>query len=1138
MSVSWWNNVFTITLLALLLLLKVGSTQKPAILSQPKDVTVRSTSFSLLCIKSSGSSVTWYHNNKQVNTVRNTHIQVTSDGSLLVKNALEGRDDGSYYCLVSNRKRAIISRTATVKFAYLNPFSGVGDWGVDGEEGSHRIIRCNAPDSFPHRTIKWTKEGNPLPSQSSHLAISQEGDLHFAFLKKSDAGVYVCTVTNVFITKKVVRTVSLFVTPGQAPLNKPPSVSDDFSAPRTAIKGEKFVLECIVYGRPVPRIRLVKKGIHTPLGRTTGNINRLVIDSFGPDDAGKYKCRASDKAGQSDTKTTVIRMEAKPEWILEPRDTTAGSNTTVTIPCVAFGIPSTTYTWFLNAKPLIWTNRHNITGGNLTIKDLTREDNGMYQCFVNNKHGQLHADIELNVSEIPAGFGPGSKVPQPNTNALIHTSVELTCRPTGEPRPTIRWLFNGSLNLKSNKRFRILSNGNLRISNVTKEDSGYYICEASNGPGKAERKGYLNVLDYIIVTENMNRSTSVVLGRDIRIMCGVKTIGGIEVTFQWSRYHVPIVSNKHVKITRTESMDRLSKTSDMRGYLTITDAQYSDSGLYTCQIVGTKKIIDSKHVMVKVKGPPDPPTNANINHGITRGEFVNVTWTLGKSNNSPIKKVIVEHTTQFEPKTWHMIAEESEPEKGWTQIGLSPWVRYTFRVVSINDVGNSTPSDPSPSFQAPSSAPSKYPSEVTAEGTSSSTLKITWLPLPLIDQSGPGLYYVVYHQRADSKGQLSRNEVRNATSFHVMGADYYVKYMVQIQAANDIGFGPKSPVIFGYSGEKIPVRSPRDLDVRITSPTSAYATWTGVPDTRKEVRGKLLGYKVYFWKAPSGQIPPPQSEYKATIDTSTTLHLQAYTSYRFQVVAYNSVGDGPASNVVGPLTTPESIPERPRGLALIVQNQTYIVLQWSPPERANGIIIDYQVTVWKLPATGEVEKWRTNDSRTEFRMPQLNPQDTYRISVLAVNRIGMGPPVLATFDLTAAPGGPPHNVTAEFKDMSQEILVTWKSSLTDIEGFRIFYWSTSRDMQTVDVSKSKRREQIPLLGRENEKVYHFQVAAFKVIHGGHYILGPKSKKVSAGKVQMSARRTKSSGSVRDSRSTLLLFCHLLFFISMQWLQAR
>lgn len=81
---------------------------------------------------------------------------------------------------------------------------------------------------------------------------------------------------------------------------------------------------------------------------------------------------------------------------------------------------------------------------------------------------------------------------------------------------------------------------------------------------------------------------------------------------------------------------------------------------------------------------------------------MNVTWTLGKANKSPIKKVIIEHTTQFSPKKWLTIAEETEPEKGWTQIALSPWVRYIFRVVAVNEVGNSTPSAPSPSFEAPS----------------------------------------------------------------------------------------------------------------------------------------------------------------------------------------------------------------------------------------------------------------------------------------------------------------------------------------------------------------------------------------------------------------------------------------------------
>lgn len=96
-----------------------------------------------------------------------------------------------------------------------------------------------------------------------------------------------------------------------------------------------------------------------------------------------------------------------------------------------------------------------------------------------------------------------------------------------------------------------------------------------------------------------------------------------------------------------------------------------------------------------------------------------------------------------------------------------------------------------------------------------------------------------------------------------------------------------------------------------------------------------------------------------------------------------------------------AVPERPRGLALIVQNKSYVALQWSPPKKTNGIILDYQVSALKLPEMGKVMKWQTNDSTTELRIPQLDTQATYKISVLAINRIGKGPPVLATFDLAA-----------------------------------------------------------------------------------------------------------------------------------------
>ena len=63
--------------------------------------------------------------------------------------------------------------------------------------------------------------------------------------------------------------------------------------------------------RPVPTITLRKRGLHMTLGNISGNINRLVIKSFNQDDAGRYKCRAKDRSGHFDTKSTVVTMEGE-----------------------------------------------------------------------------------------------------------------------------------------------------------------------------------------------------------------------------------------------------------------------------------------------------------------------------------------------------------------------------------------------------------------------------------------------------------------------------------------------------------------------------------------------------------------------------------------------------------------------------------------------------------------------------------------------------------------------------------------------------------------------------------------------------------------------------------------------------------
>ena len=94
------------------------------------------------------------------------------------------------------------------------------------------------------------------------------------------------------------------------------------------------------------------------------------------------------------------------------------------------------------------------------------------------------------------------------------------------------------------------------------------------------------------------------------------------------------------------------------------------------------------------------------------------------------------------------------------------------------------------------------------------------------------------------------------------------------------------------------------------------------------------------------------------------------------------------------------VPDSPRSISINVQNDSHILLQWQPPEHVNGAIAGYQVTAQKQPELMTAITWRTNDSSTEILMHHIDFQAVYRISVLAINRMGKGPPVTVTFDLS------------------------------------------------------------------------------------------------------------------------------------------
>lgn len=101
-------------------------------------------------------------------------------------------------------------------------------------------------------------------------------------------------------------------------------------------------------------------------------------------------------------------------------------------------------------------------------------------CELNNLPLFLGEPDWLNVSESVRAY-PG-------------TTAYLYCIPIAVPTATVRWQTGGGSSLAQNGRFFEFSNGTLRFTDIREDDSGYYVCTASNRYGSIVNTIQLTVL--------------------------------------------------------------------------------------------------------------------------------------------------------------------------------------------------------------------------------------------------------------------------------------------------------------------------------------------------------------------------------------------------------------------------------------------------------------------------------------------------------------------------------------------------------------------------------------------------------------------------------------------------------------------
>uniref|UniRef100_A0AAQ5XAN4 Neural cell adhesion molecule L1 n=1 Tax=Amphiprion ocellaris TaxID=80972 RepID=A0AAQ5XAN4_AMPOC len=888
----------------------------------------------------------WRRNGKYFNVARDSQASMRRRSGTLdiyAKNNPE-QYEAEYQCIASNEYGSAYSNKIRLQLyskEILEP--------VVVSAGLPLVLSCDPPPGPPKPETYWMSSSFPTMQAvrpDRRVSMGVNGDLYFSNVLINDSVAdYCCNARfpykNVIQQKMpvVVKVLTTRTVAEAAPTWLSPTGS---SSSILVLQGEELLLECIAAGMPTPRITWTKDGedLAVTSRMKVKNFNKMIqIPKASFDDVGEYTCAATNRLGYIEH-TITVRVKAAPFWLEKPTDLILAPEENGRLVCRSDGAPRPTISWSINGEPI--ERKIDVSAA---CSFTTMHFSHCLVLLLSSVQQKYLLFFPLDAT--PRILGPRNEL----TKVIEGSHALLDCRYFGSPVPELRWSKYGQGNLEGN-RFKTHSNGTLEIKRIRIEDQGTYLCIISNIAGRDENQVRIEVKGE-----------------------GFKLLVQLQIK---SFFHIGFVH--FLRISLDESN------------LVITNVNRGDEGNYTCVI---KNELDQKsasaHLMVMDR--PNPPTNLELSDPYER--TVRLSWVPGDSNHSPITGKMQYDDDDWLPGKWRNLSTYPGTLNS-VILHLAPFSYYEFRVIAINEIGASRPSRPSTRFQTSGAPPDVIPKNLKGVGTWRNNMEISWEPLTYREWNGPKLKYLVWWRRRDS-----REEWKNATTkwlkYYIYDADTFTPYELKVQAVNDFGMGPESPVVIGYSGEDRPIAAPLNLRVSDIESTQVTVHWDTV--TRGSIMGELKEYKVYYWRDSSqlrwhwvnramksksfpDDVPEP---------SGTVTNLIPYSNYKMYIVVANNRYEGPPSNSIH-FSTPEGVPSAPTSFRIQQRHLDSIYVDWDLPAEPNGIITGYSLKYQTVNATrGEelrVEEFPPNT--TSFSIRRYDRYTRYRFSVAARTRLGLG----------------------------------------------------------------------------------------------------------------------------------------------------